>query len=325
MVMRHVLLLLILLPGWAAPASAGSVAITMDDLPIFGRPAPPIEAEAITTRLLDGFRRHHWPVTGFVNEIQLEGPNRAERTGLLARWLNAGMDLGNHSYSHFSLTRTPVETYIADVARGEAVTKALLAEHHRTEHWYRYPYLETGPTPAIRRHFEEWLAGHGYRVAPVSMENSDWEFAGPYDDALARGDAGQAAHIRDAYLIYTTAIVPWYRKAASGLLGREPAFIMLLHASRLNAASINAIAAIFRTNRLRPISLDRAMKDPAYDIPDSYAGPDGDEWVTRWSMTLHKELPYSTLPEVPDDIAALDARIEATPAVPAANTPDMQF
>ena len=89
MVMRYILLLLILLPGWWAPARAGSVAITMDDLPIFGRIAPPAEADAITTGLLDGFRRHHWPVTGFVNEIQLEGPNRTERTGLLARWLDA--------------------------------------------------------------------------------------------------------------------------------------------------------------------------------------------------------------------------------------------
>jgi peptidoglycan/xylan/chitin deacetylase (PgdA/CDA1 family) len=316
--MRRAVPILALALGCAAPAQAGSVAITFDDLPIFGLNAPPAEAETITSKLLGGFRRRHWRVTGFVNEIQLEGPNRTERAGLLRRWLDAGMDLGNHSYSHFSLTKTPVEAYIADVARGETVTKMLLAERGRTEHWYRHPYLETGPTLAIRRRFEGWLAARGYRVAPVTMENSDWEFAEPYDHALAQHDTAQAKHIRDAYMAYTAAIVPWYRKAASGLLGREPAFVLLLHASRLNATSIDALAEILRRNGLHPISLDRAMTDPAYRIPDSYAGPDGDEWVTRWATTLHRDLPYDSLPQVPDDIAKLDAGIEAASPDPVA-------
>jgi peptidoglycan/xylan/chitin deacetylase (PgdA/CDA1 family) len=317
----RVFLLLAIALGCAAPAQAGSVAITFDDLPIFGLYAPPAEAEAITGKLLDGFRRNHWQVTGFVNEIQLEGATRAERIGLLKRWLDAGMDLGNHSFSHLSLTKTPVEKYIADVARGETATKALLAERGRTEHWYRHPYLETGPTLAIRHRFEGWLAEHGYRVAPVSMENSDWQFAEPYDYALAHGNTAEAAHIRDAYLAYTAAIVPWYRDAASGLLGREPAFVFLLHASRLNAASIDALAAIFQKNGLRSVPLERAMTDPAYKIPDNYAGPDGDEWVTRWSLTLHKSLPYGKLPKVPADIVKLDARVEAAPATPAPAKP----
>lgn len=300
----------------AAPARAGTVALTFDDLPTFGLYAPPAEAQRITTALLDGFKRHHWPVTGFVNEIQLQ-KDPAERTALLRQWLDAGMDLGNHSYSHLSLTRTPVDAYIADVARGETVTRGLLAARGRTEHWFRHPYLETGPTLAIRHTFEAWLAAHGYRVAPVTMENSDWEFAEPYDAALGRGDRAEADRIRQAYLAYTAAIVPWYRKAGVALLGREPAFVFLLHASRLNAASIDALSRILADNHLQPVSLDRAMRDPAYRLRDDYAGPDGDEWLTRWATTLHKDLPYGTLPQVPDWIAKADAALEAA-------TPDKQ-
>ncbi|NIJ06583.1 peptidoglycan/xylan/chitin deacetylase (PgdA/CDA1 family) [Sphingomonas vulcanisoli] len=291
-------------------AHAGSVAITFDDLPLFGLYAPPPEADAITSDLLDGFRKQHWKVTGFVNEIQLQGPNREERIGLLRRWIDAGYDLGNHSYSHLSLTKTPVDDYIADVAKGEAVTRVLMRDHGKTEHWYRHPYLETGPTLAIREKFEGWLKAHGYRVAPVTMENSDWEFAEPYDAALARKDAAQAAAIRAAYIDYTAAVVPWYRKAGVALFGREPAFVMLVHASRLNAASIDALAAIFRANHLASVSLDRAMADPAYRTADNYVGPDGDEWLTRWATTLHRDLPYASLPEVPAWIADLDKKIE---------------
>jgi peptidoglycan/xylan/chitin deacetylase (PgdA/CDA1 family) len=295
------------------PAHAGTVAITFDDLPVFGSFYTPAEGADVTTRLLGGLRKNHLQAIGFVNEIQLDNGYRESRIALLKQWLDAGMDLGNHSYSHPSLTRTPVDAYIADVAKGETVTKALLAAKGQRERYYRYPFLETGATLADRQTFEHWLADHGYMVAPASMENSDWEFAGPYSDALAHGDAAAARHIREAYLAYTAAIIPWYRKAATGLLGREPAFVMLLHASHLNADSIDDLAAIFRRNGLRSVSLDRALKDPAYRIPDTYVGPNGDEWVTRWSLSLGKSLPYASQPKVPDEIVALDARLNATP------------
>jgi peptidoglycan/xylan/chitin deacetylase (PgdA/CDA1 family) len=299
---------------WTAPATAGTVTLTFDDLPIFGTHVSTAEDERITHRLLDGFKRHRWRVIGFVNEIQLNARDREARIGLLRQWLDAGMDLGNHSYSHMSLTHTPVETYIADVARGDAVTKVLLAQHGRKDRWYRYPYLETGPTLAIRHTFETWLAGHGYRVAPVTMENSDWQFAEPYDDALAHDRPEEAARIRRAYIDFTARIVPWYQQASQALLGRQIAFVFLLHASRLNADSIDELADILHRQKLKSVTLDKAMKDKAYRIADNYAGPDGDEWLTRWSETLHKNLPYGDLPEVPADIAALDAKLEAAPS-----------
>jgi peptidoglycan/xylan/chitin deacetylase (PgdA/CDA1 family) len=298
----------------ASPVHAGTVALTFDDLPVFGPYKTAAEGQQVTTKLLAGIKRNHWHAIGFVNEIQLDARDREARIAMLRQWLDAGLDLGNHSYSHMSLTHTPVEAYIADVAKGETVTKQLLAEHGRKESWYRYPYLETGPTLAIRHTFESWLTTHGYRNAPVTMENSDWEFAEPYSDALAHGDTAEAAHIRQAYIEFTAQIVPWYQLAARDLLGREPAFVFLLHASRLNADSIDELAAILKKAHLKSVTIDQAMKDPAYQIADTYAGPDGDEWLTRWAMTLKKNLPYGKLPAVPADIAAYDAKLEAAPA-----------
>lgn len=297
----------------AGVARADEVALTFDDLPYAGRVADIDVQEKATMALLAGLRRHHLPATGFVNEIQLDRADRSRRIALLSLWLDAGMDLGNHGYSHLSLTATPVQAYIDDVARGGAVTGMLLAARGRRERWFRHPYLETGPTLEIRRRFEEWLALRGYRVAPVTMENSDWEYAPPYEEALLAGNAAEAARIQAAYLDFTARIVAWYQKAARQLLGREPRFVFLLHGSRLNADSIDALAAILHRRKLRGITLDRAMADPAYAIPDTYAGPDGDEWLTRWSMTLHRELPWEDLPEVPAEIVAAETRVDAVP------------
>jgi hypothetical protein len=69
-----------------------------------------------------------------------------------------------------------------------------------------------------------WRAANDYRVAPVTMENSDWMFAAPYDNAVLRNDDNDAARIRRLYLDYTAKAIAWYREAALSLLGRRPAF-----------------------------------------------------------------------------------------------------
>lgn len=296
--------------GLAGPALAEPVALTFDDLPSLTYSPSLSYTQITTTDLLDGLRAHHFPATGFVNEIKLEGPDKPQRIALLQAWLDAGMDLGNHGYSHLSLTKTPVDDYIADVSRGETETRVLLAARGRSLRWYRYPYLETGPTLQARQTFEAWLSGHGYRTAPVTMENSDWMFALVYDDAVLRGDQAGALRVRQAYLDYTAKVVPWYREAAFELLGRRPAFVFLLHASRLNADSLNALSDILKANHLRPVTLDAAMKDAAYAIADTYVGPDGDEWLSRWSLSLGKPLPWASFPDPPADIAAEDQRLD---------------
>jgi peptidoglycan/xylan/chitin deacetylase (PgdA/CDA1 family) len=292
------------------PAQAGEVALTFDDLPVFGKASSTKQGEGTTKKLLGGLRRHHFVATGFVNEIQLERADRPARTDMLRQWLDAGMDLGNHSFSHLSLNDTPLPDYIADVARGDDVTGKLLAARGRSERWYRYPYLETGPTLAAKKGFEQWLSAHGYRIAPVTMENSDWQFDPPYADALNRGDRRAAKRIRQQYIDYTAAAVDWYRKASVALLGREIDFVFLLHASRLNGDCIGALARILARNDLKVVSLEKAMQDPAYKMPDDYVGPDGNEWLERWSQAMHKPLPYGIFPNVPQSIVTASDRLD---------------
>jgi peptidoglycan/xylan/chitin deacetylase (PgdA/CDA1 family) len=308
-------LIVALLAAVARPAAAEDVAVTFDDLPSLTYSTSTDYQAQTTERLLAGLKRQRIPAIGFVNEIKLATADRERRIALLARWLDAGFELGDHSYSHAHFSATPLTAYIGDVSRGDTVTRGLLAQRRRPPpQWYRHPYLETGPTPADRQGFEAWMAAHGYRAAPVSMENSDWRFALVYDDAVMRGDAAAQAHIREAYLAFTRQITPWYRQAALEVLGRRPAFVLLLHATRLNADCLDELAAIFRANQLRPVTLAQAMKDPAYAIADAYAGPDGLGWVTRWSLALKKPMPWKDLPKPPADIIAADDRLAAGPA-----------
>ena len=211
---RLVASLSLLLTAIAAPARAEQVALTFDDLPALSLTPSLSYWQATTAKLLAGLSRHHLPATGFVTESKLEGDDYQQRVELLGAWLAAGMGLGNHGYSHESLTTTPVDAYIEDVGRGEAATRALMARKGRREEWFRYPYLETGRTLESRQTFEAWLRAHDYRVAPVTMENSDWMFALVYDDAVLRKDSPEMARVQQSYLDYTAKVLPWYRFAA---------------------------------------------------------------------------------------------------------------
>ena len=287
-----------------APANAEPVALTFDDLPVAGMTASSADARTVTARLLAGLKRAGVRATGFVNEGKLAGPDRVAGRQVLEIWLKAGMSLGNHGYSHLSFSATPLAAYMADAAAGDAVTRPLMAAHGKREHWWRYPFLETGTTAEAKIGFEKWLTDHKYRIAPVTMENSDYLFASAYDAALSRGDAAGAEGVKGEYLDYTRRIVAWYRTAAEGLLGRRPAFVFLLHASRLNSEAIGSVTAILRDEGLRFVSLDKTVRDPAYRVKDSYVGPDGEGWLTRWSLTLRRDLPWSSLPALPKDVAA---------------------
>lgn len=290
----------------ASPAQArrGEVALTFDDLPALTILDDQPYVDYLTATLLRGLKRHHLPAIGFVNEGKLDEIVRARQIAVLRAWLGAGMDLGNHTFSHETPETLGTEGYIADIAKGEPVTAGLLARRHRTLRWFRHPYLATGGTAEARARIDAWLAQHHYRIAPVTLDASDWMFAEPYDDAIARHDAGRAERIRAEYLAYTDRMIAWHEKAARALFDRQIPLVMLLHATRLNADCIDGLAALLRRDRLRAVSLERAMADPAYATPDTYAGSDGPNWLERWARTLHRPLPWDGYAEPPVDIKA---------------------
>ena len=107
------------------------MAVTVDDLP--ATPATDLaEMRRITKGVLAALKKHRAPAVGFVNEGKLAPePERKQRVALLRQWLEAGHDLGNHTYSHADLQTTPLAAYEREVMRGEEETRRLQAERGR--------------------------------------------------------------------------------------------------------------------------------------------------------------------------------------------------
>lgn len=320
---RSASLLLVLLSACGGPQDAASegasgsrpgrqppertVAVTFDDLPGVGT-GELRDLQAITDGLLARIDEAGMPAVGFVNEEKLTAPGQEEaRTAMLDAWLEAGLELGNHTYSHPRFYDTPLEEYQRDVLRGERVTRRLQTERGlRPPRFFRHPFLNTGPDLETRDAFERFLAEHGYRVAPVTIDNDEWLYAAAYRAAQVRGDSALMRRVGEDYIRYMTGIFEFYEALSRDLLGREPAQVLLLHANALNAAYLDELAAMMRERGYRFVPLEEALLDPAYDMADRYTGPRGPSWLQRWAITLGEE--PGEQPTVPDWVRQVGGR-----------------
>ena len=266
----------------ALSAAGREVAITIDELPRGGDGGPRglAEVRAMTERLLKPFRDDGIPVIGFVNEGRSAELGADGLRQILDLWLAAGADLGNHSHSHLNINNVPLDEYTADVVRGEPILRAALTARGRTLRFYRHPFLFTGPTPEIKKGMQAFLDAQGYRVAPVTLDNSDYQFAALYTRPQYR------ERVREAYVPYMESIVAFFEQRSVEVVGREFPQILLLHANQLNAELMPDLLAMFRRRGYTFVSLERALADEAYRLRDDYAGRNGFSWIHRWSRTL---------------------------------------
>jgi len=131
------------------------------------------------------------------------------------------------------------------------------------------------------------LAAHDYRLAPCTIDSSDYEFNAAYIVALAHHDKSAAARLRADCIVYTGKEIDWYNRLDRQVFGVEVPDIMLLHASPLNADTVNAIIALFRDRGYRFISLSEALQNPAYATPETYITIYGPMWGYRWAKELN--------------------------------------
>ena len=275
------------------------VAITIDDLPAGA--ANTMSAAAIlemTTKLLTTLRDQKVPAVGFVNEKKLYKFGEVDdRIKALRMWPDYGFELGNHTYSHSSLNQVGMKAWEDDVIQGESVTRLLLAEHHLTLRYFRHPFLDTGRDLETRRQVEAFLVGRGYRIAPVTLDAWDWMYAPVYDDAKKRGDSKLQDELVHSYLSYSDSVFAYSEQLSKQTMGYEPKQILLLHGNQLEADHIGELLNVMRKRGYRFVSLQEALGDQAYGLPDTYVGEEGTGWLEHWAITMGK--PPQGAPEFP--------------------------
>lgn len=278
--------------SFAAGGAGREVAITIDDLPRGGDGGGRAFADIrqMTERLLTPLREQKIPVTAFVHPGRTE-LNAADLRRILDLWLDAGAELGNHTWSHADLNRVPVAEYEQDILKAEAVLRPIVEAHGKKLEFFRYPMLHAGATAETKRAIEQFLSDHHYRNGFVTLDNSDYMFAA----ACLRPEL--RARVDREYLPYLESVIAFFEVRSVEVVGREFPQIMLMHANELNSEKMPEILAMFHRRGYRFVSLADALRDDAYRLPESYVGTGGFSWIHRWSMT--KGMPNKGEPDEP--------------------------
>lgn len=289
--------------AWAADATATAVdrriAITFDDLPWASLdPTTPLPAHgSLPPRVADGsmrlvraIREAGTPAIGFVNSARLlvGGQPQADRIALLNAWLDARLELGNHTATHVDLHAIGAQAYQEDVLACDRVLRPLLAKRSLQPRWFRHPYLRTGRTLEEKGAVDHFLGTHGYRIAPVTVTNSDWLWAAAYAKALDSGDTAIQAKLRAQYVPYLLRRVDYFERRSIKLLGYALPQVMLLHANALNAETYPDLVAGLRARGYHFVGLEEAMQDRAYQRAEAFTGALGTSWIHRWATAEGK-------------------------------------
>ena len=284
-----------------------TVSITIDDLPVVSTRSDLKNRQQITKRLLAHIKKARVPAIGFVNENKLYAKDKRDekQIDLLRLWVAAGLDLGNHTFSHRSLNRIELADYEADLLKGETITKELLKAKGREMRFFRHPFLQTGRTMEVKEKFDTFLEEHCYTIAPITFDNADYIFSRAYDIAFDKKDKKLMKQVGDAYIPYMEAKLEYWERQSVKLFGREMPQTLLIHANFINSDYFDDLVAMFVRRGYKFVDLETALNDDVYKLPDTFVGGAGISWLHRWALARGKENVLPDEPTVPEFVLRL--------------------
>ncbi len=274
------------------------VAITFDDLPAVGTlPAGESYVDVAKTLVSELKVNGLEGTYGFVN-----GDKLARRPGApeaLRIWLDAGMNIGNHSWSHMRLTTNTAEAFEQDIAQNEATLRQYGEVHDWR--WFRYPYLEEGETVEKRRAVRAYLSEHGYRIAQVTLQFADYEWNDAYCRCRAKHDDAAIEKLKQSYLDAAAKDITLEREEEKLVFGHEIPGVMLLHETPFTTLMLPDLLNLLRKQGFSFEGLAQVESDAAY-AEDPDAGSEGGGTFQGQFMDSRR-LPYP--PVKPDPYIAV--------------------
>lgn len=262
-----------------APPRGPRVAISFDDLGVSEASSEPV----LSMKILHALREAQAPSAVFANCKALEPQ-------ALLLWQRAGATIGNHTATHLSIDDAKTgsgasanEQWWQDVTSCHRTLAQALGAPVR---YFRFPYLRYGTGEERRRSAAQKLTSLGYQVAHVTAATSEWLLAQYYEVASSNADVALAAELAQAYVEHMQGTLEVARQLARHKLRRDVAHITLLHVNRLAADHLPAVLSALRRSGWSFISLQDALADPVYALPDAYSGGCGCSWLARVEPAL---------------------------------------
>jgi peptidoglycan/xylan/chitin deacetylase (PgdA/CDA1 family) len=249
------------------------IAITFDELPA-ARSFGEIDREAITYLLLTGLKKYDVKVIGFVVGDQIE-----DGYDLLGRWLNDGHKLGNLTFSGQDYNRLGPEQFIRDIRKGDEALEGMLSGFGQKERYFRYPYHHYGDTREKRKQAKLFLEAQGYTVCPATVIPEDYLYNLQLTKLGKEPDSAKYEALMNEYVNHVLDEVERQEMLARDLMNRNIRQILLLRTNRLNAVFLEDLLGALKDMGYEFVTIDTALKDEVYQIPEAYYGMKGVGYV----------------------------------------------
>lgn len=304
--MRNTFILLLTLSSLWVNAQERKLCISIDDLPVV--PYGIDNEKEITEGILSALKKHSVPAIGYVNARKLfsDGKLDSARLSYLESWLRAGVELGNHTYSHKNYHQVPFEEFAQDILDGEKIVKELVENSGNEYRFFRHPYLRSGLDSISTKRLKDFLIQNGYEEAFVTVDDDDYLFALAYARAYKKNDEILMERIGESYLKYMIEKLVYFEKASIELFDRNINHTLLIHANFLNAKYLDRLLTSYENLGYSFISQEEAISDPAYKTPVTRFGDWGISWIHKWGLSagVKKDF-FKGDPETPDFIYEL--------------------
>ena len=240
------------------------ICLTFDELPEASS-FQESDREAIAYLTLQTLKAYNIKAAGFV-----VGERVDISFDILGQWLNEGHTLGSMTYSNQDLNEIGIENFIENTRMGAEAIEQMLEGFGQKKRYFRYPFLHYGENVETKRQIELYLEHLNCIVAHATVVPEDYLYNLTLEKLGKIPDSAAFLSLMNEYVNHVIDELERQEAMARELLGRPVRQIMLLHFNRLNAVYLEDIILALQDLGYEFVSLDRALADDVYSMPEGY-------------------------------------------------------
>lgn len=212
---------------------------------------------------------------------------------LLEEWVKRQyVTLGNHTYSHLRYSDVEFDEFKEDIKKGEVILHELAYKYNKSIDYFRFPYNDLGIDSIHQIKMDSLLTTLNYKIAPFTIESSDWLFNAIYEDHNSNAKFEEADKIGELYVSKTIAYIHFFNSLSQSIYGRNINQIYLCHDNSINAKYLTQIISLLESENYEFVSMDEAMKNSAYCQHNIYYKKWGISWFYRWMSDPNKRMEW---------------------------------
>jgi peptidoglycan-N-acetylglucosamine deacetylase len=182
----------------------------------------------------------------------------------LARWLDAGYELGNHTDDHAHASDVGAPEFLASVERCHRLLERVGAFRDERRPWFRFPYLDRGPGPARRAELERGIRALGYELAPASVDFYDHAYEEPFERARGAGDGAEARAVGERYQHVASRSVEMRTRLTRREPARDSAQIAFFHFGPVSEHFLAPLLRELAARGVRWCGLEHALDEKVF-------------------------------------------------------------